>query len=139
MSNDWFQDVTDFCTKVRHDKVPNFPAVAHPFHQQLARKLIKEEIKELLHAITMNNLAAIADGGVDSIVVILGAMIYYGIDIRPIWDIIHKTNMAKAGGRFNPDGKLLKPEGWVGPDIAGEIRRQIANLNTTVAPSDKGN
>ena len=44
--------------------------------------------------------------------------------MRPIWNLIHKSNMAKKGGGKRGDGKSLKPKGWEPPDIASEIRRQ---------------
>ena len=48
----------------------------------------------------------------------------YGIDIRPIWDEVHRTNMAKEGGGSRTDGKIMKPAGWQPPDIAGLLARQ---------------
>jgi predicted HAD superfamily Cof-like phosphohydrolase len=88
-------------------------------------ELIREEIQETLQAMLDNDLIEIADGIVDSIVVLIGAAVTYGIDIRPIWSIIHKTNMAKKGGKIREDGKQLKPEDWQPPDVAGEIGRQV--------------
>lgn len=41
-----------------------------------------------------------------------------------LWDEVHAANMRKAGGPKCPTtGKQLKPEGWVGPDIAGVLKR----------------
>jgi hypothetical protein len=31
--------------------------------------------------------------------------------------------MAKEGGGAREDGKILKPPGWVAPDIAGVLRK----------------
>ena len=139
MSNDWFQDIVDFHNEVMLDKhLPKFPSIPHPAYQRLRRTLIKEEVKETIHAITMNDVSAIADGIADSIVVLLGTAVTYGIDMRPIWDIVHGSNMAKKGGKLRADGKMLKKEGWQPPDIAGEIRRQQANINTIISKSDEG-
>jgi len=97
----------------------------------LAKKLINEEVnEELLPALDKGDLVAIADGGVDAIVVILDAMVFCGIDIRPIWDVIHKSNMAKEGGAVREDGKLLKPEGWQAPDVRSEIMAQMSREST---------
>lgn len=48
----------------------------------------------------------------------------FGIRGGPIARLVHESNMAKAGGPIREDGKRLKPEGWVPPDIEGELRRQ---------------
>lgn len=56
----------------------------------------------------------------------------YGIDIQPIFYIIHEANMAKLGPDNKPiykaDNKIGKPEGWQPPEpkIIKEIERQIA-------------
>ena len=78
---------------------------------------LSEEVGELLDALGQEDLVGIADGVVDSLVVILGTATTYGIDIRPIWDAVHKANMLKANGPMREDGKRLKPEGWTHPDI----------------------
>lgn len=124
MSIDWYQDIVDFHKEVMGDDFPNYPFLPHPSYRRLRRILIKEEIKETLHAMATNNTVEIADGIADSIVVLLGTAVTYGIDMRPIWDLVHATNMAKKGGLLRADGKQQKPEGWKPPDIAREIMRQ---------------
>lgn len=90
----------------------------------LARALIKEETSELRHALSQGNLALIADGCVDSIYVILWAANVCGINLAPIWEAVHLSNMKKTGGGKRADGKVLKPKGWVPPDVLGLIRDQ---------------
>ena len=121
MSDDWFKDVKDFHEKVIGEVTPDFPCLVSLPKRELRQNLIEEEITETLIAIDDNDLEGIADGIADSIVVLLGTAVTYGIDMRPVWDEVHKTNMAKAGGKFRNDGKLLKPEGWESPDIASII------------------
>jgi len=131
MSKDWYQDIVDFLTRVRHDTIPQYPQMPDSRKLVLAKKLINEEVnEELLPALDKGDLVAIADGGVDAIVVILDAMVFCGIDIRPIWDVIHKSNMAKEGGAVREDGKLLKPEGWQAPDVRSEIMAQMSREST---------
>jgi len=61
----------------------------------------------------------------------LGDMVYYiydtgyrkmGVNLSHVLEVIHHANMNKRGedGKFilAPNGKVLKPEGWVPPDIA---------------------
>lgn len=118
--------------------VPSFERVC------LRLNLIREEFYELLSAchadnsecfgvITMSvkhqefrnrDLPAIADALADLDYVIEGMRQEFGIDGRPIADLVHASNMAKEGGGERADGKICKPPGWQAPDIAGELRKQ---------------
>lgn len=127
MSKDWYIDIYEFHNTFLQyigiePKIPSINVV------NLRKTLIKEEIRELLIAINENNIIEIADGIVDSIVVLIGTAISYGIDIRPIWDEIHKTNMAKFGGNTRSDGKILKPENWIPPNIKRILEKQLKTL-----------
>lgn len=113
---DWYQNILDFHRKLKQHIEP-FPRIPPDHIQTLRRKLVREEVNELLDGVDDNDLVKIADGGADSIVVILGTMISYGIDLRPIWREIHSTNMAKVGGSTRADGKILKPNGWLPPRV----------------------
>jgi len=125
MSKDWYQDIVDFHRLVMRDNFSTKPYIPSQKYRDLRIKLIREEVvKETLPALENGNLVGIADGIADSIVVLLGTAVTYGIDIRPIWDEVHRTNMAKKDGPMREDGKRLKPEGWESPRIEEEIRRQ---------------
>ena len=127
MSKDWYQDIVDFhrATGTLISKRPTFPL---PVVQGLRLKLIREELEEVVDAIFNDDLVEIADGIADSIVVLLGTAVSYGIDMRPVWDEVHKTNMAKVGGPKRADGKVLKPEGWKPPDVKSILIEQGAEL-----------
>lgn len=84
----------------------------------LRQSLIAEEYVEVMTAMDREDIVEIADGFADLIYVILGSAISYGIDLRPVWDEVHRSNMQKEGGSRRADGKILKPEGWQRPDIA---------------------
>ncbi len=70
------------------------------------------------------DMPQIADGLADLVYVVLGTAISYGIDLRPVYEAVHAANMAKVGGPTRSDGKLLKPEGWQAPDVAGVLKAQ---------------
>ena len=60
-------------------------------------------------------------------VVTIGAMHSLGVDARGGWDEVMATNFAKIDpttGKVikREDGKILKPEGWVAPDLKKFIR-----------------
>lgn len=104
--------------------------------QRLRWSLIDEEIRELHSAIVDDDLPKIADGIVDSIVVLIGTALAYGIDLRPLWDEVQRANMAKVGGPKRADGKCLKPPGWQPPNIEGLLVSQLP-LRSTMSEQQK--
>ena len=124
MSSDWYRDIQDFHKEVMLDNFESKPHIPESKFKKLRKTLIKEEVRELLQGIQQNDLTKIADGGADAIVVILGTMVTYGIDLRPIWDEVHRTNMLKKDGPIREDGKRLKPEGWEPPEVERLIKVQ---------------
>lgn len=124
MSKDWYADMQEFHKVVMLDNFKTIPHQPPIKYWSLRYHLIKEEMEETLEAIDKGNLVETADGITDSIYVLLGTAVTCGIDIRPIWDLVHKANMEKKDGEMRPDGKRLKPPGWKHPDIEKEIRRQ---------------
>lgn len=129
---DWYQDIVNFHEEVLHDRQDEGISTPHIPSQKIKElriELMVEEFSELLQAYDSGDLVGVADGGTDLIVVILGAMISSGIDLRPIWKEVHKTNMAKKGGLKRADGKLLKPEGWKSPEIGKLLMQQLGVQN----------
>lgn len=126
MSTDWQRDITEEMINVYNQKVRSKPTTNIPEDEiNLRKSLIKEEVvKELIPAMDEGNLEKIADGIVDSIVVLLGTANTYGINVQPIWDEVHRTNLNKAGGPMRDDGKRLKPKGWKGPNIQEILDKQ---------------
>ena len=97
-------------------EVPDAATVA------LRRKLIEEEVAETLAAMRDADLVGVADGIADAIYVLIGTAIAYGIQLPDVWAEVHASNMRKVGGPVREDGKRGKPDGWVGPDVAGVLR-----------------
>ncbi len=126
MSQDWHEDIKEFMDAIDQG-MPDEPCIPDERIMRLRKELINEEVDELKAAMKSEDLTEIADGGADSIVVIIGTMLAYGIDMRPIWDIVHRANMAKTTGPKREDGKQLKPPGWQSPEpeIMAEIMRQM--------------
>jgi len=90
---------------------------------QLRCQLIREEADETCDALLDGSMTDTVDGLCDLIYVCLGTAVAFGIDLDEFWDAVHASNMAKEGGATRADGKLLKPEGWQPPDIAGILER----------------
>lgn len=94
--------------------------------RELRAALIAEEAREACQAIMADNLVDAVDGLVDTIYVCLGAAVTFGVDLAPIFNEIHRTNLAKVGGSVRSDGKILKPPEWRPPRVAKLLDEQDA-------------
>ena len=102
-------------------------------------KLIKEEYNELLEAQGLNqNLDRIEylpvdeietlDALIDILVVTIGAIHSMGSDAEGAWKEVMSTNFAKIDKetgkvRKREDGKVLKPVGWVAPNLTPFVKK----------------
>lgn len=124
-TNKWIEDVLDF-----HEKfglpVSHTPTGVGVRERELRQNVIREEMHELLFELEFDEVdhAKLAKEIADVIYVALGTAITYGIDMGPVWALVHESNMAKEGGGAREDGKILKPEGWKEPAVFQEIIRQ---------------
>lgn len=140
------RDITEFheAGEVPALDKPGFPDAERI---ELRKKLIREEVGETLLAIDEGDLVEVADGIADSIVVLVGTALEFGIDLTAVWNEVHRSNMSKfpecpkcdgygkvgveeehdrhchnCDGRGTlilrrEDGKILKPESWSPPAI----------------------
>jgi predicted HAD superfamily Cof-like phosphohydrolase len=84
--------------------------------------LIDEEADELKVAIDNNDQVETLDALIDILVVTIGAIHSMGADAEGAWKEVMMTNFAKIDHdtgkvRKREDGKVLKPQGWVPPDL----------------------
>ena len=84
-------------------------------------RLIEEEAGELAEAIAAHDQVETLDALIDILVVTIGAIHSMGSDAEGAWKEVMSTNFAKIGEdgkvRKREDGKVLKPVGWVSPDL----------------------
>ena len=85
-------------------------------------KLIDEEHQELLEATLAEDRVEQLDALIDILVVTIGAIHSMGADAEGAWKEVMKTNFAKVDSetgkvRKREDGKVLKPIGWVPPEL----------------------
>lgn len=124
MSTDWQEDVAEFMRGMGQEvrTVPIGEVIDIPVAEERLRvDLIQEELDEFMAA---ESITEIADAIADILYVTVGAACTYGITLQPIWDEVHRSNMAKTGGPIREDGKKLKPDGWTPPDIEKCLREQ---------------
>jgi predicted HAD superfamily Cof-like phosphohydrolase len=89
----------------------------------LYTKLIEEEFKELKVAIDNVDQVETLDALVDILVVTIGALHSMGADAEGAWKEVMNTNFAKIDKetgkvRKREDGKVLKPVGWIPPNLS---------------------
>lgn len=96
---------------------PNIPNGEE--EKALRCKLLREETEETCVAIERDDIVEVADGLADLMYIVLGTALYFGIDIEPIFQAVHATNMDKFHGdaHLREDGKWIKPTLWQPPKI----------------------
>jgi len=89
--------------------------------------LIHEEVGELTVAEQNNDQIEQLDALIDILVVTIGAIHSAGFDAEGAWKEVMSTNFAKVDHdtgkvRKREDGKVLKPVGWVPPNLKPFIK-----------------
>lgn len=92
---------------------------------------LQEELHELLRSHRDKDLPGIADALVDLVYVALGTAHFYGIPFDEVFAEVQRANMSKerATGAGDPRTKrksafdVVKPAGWIPPDITGILNR----------------
>lgn len=90
---------------------------------EMYKNLIEEEFNELVTAENNNDRVEQLDALIDILVVTIGAIHSMGADAEGAWKEVMKTNFAKIDKetgkvRKREDGKVLKPVGWVPPELS---------------------
>jgi predicted HAD superfamily Cof-like phosphohydrolase len=91
-------------------------------------RLIKEEVAELEEAVTADDRVEKLDALIDILVVTVGAINSMGANGEGAWNEVMRTNFAKIDAatgkvRKREDGKVLKPEGWLSPQLDKFLRK----------------
>ena len=96
-----------------------------PALARLRVDLVQEEVGEFIAASEQGDLIGIADALADIVYVVYGTALTYGIDLDAVLREVHRSNMSKLGSDgkpvLRPDGKVLKSDRYVRPDIAAAL------------------
>jgi NTP pyrophosphatase (non-canonical NTP hydrolase) len=88
----------------------------------LRRTLIEEESAELLEAIDEGDRAHIAREMADVLYVVHGTALVYDINLDEAFLEVHRAAMDKMrAGHRREDGKIIKPPGFVPPDMTAAL------------------
>lgn len=90
--------------------------------------MLLEEVNETEKAADEGTYEEYVDGLIDVLYIALGGLIEAApedVIRRAFWDV-HRANMDKLGDDGSPiyreDGKVLKPDGWLGPNLSAVIK-----------------
>jgi predicted HAD superfamily Cof-like phosphohydrolase len=88
------------------------PAFPDEPTKALRVRLIQEEFDELKEALGQGDLTALAKEMADLLYVVYGTAVSCGIDMEPVFQEVHRSNLSKVGGYKRADGKWVKPASY---------------------------
>ena len=119
MSN--FNKVGTFM-KTFGQEVKNKPSFSSDKINKLRIDLIKEELEELIEAMSNNDLLEVADALTDILYVTYGTGHAFGIDLDKCFDEVQNSNMSKLdkNGKpiYNDAGKVMKGLNYFKPNLS---------------------
>lgn len=106
---------------------------------EMYKNLIEEEFNELVTAEESKNAVEQLDALIDILVVTIGAIHSMGADAEGAWKEVMKTNFAKIDRetgkvRKREDGKVLKPVGWIPPNLKPFVNKK--NVDNGQSPPE---
>ena len=113
-------------TMACNDELPAKPQLMSTEAIAFIRTMVNDELAELEES---KNVIEQADALVDAIYYICDTAVRHGLNLDPLFDIVHGANMSKVvDGKVirRDDGKIMKPESWVDPEplLREEMSRQ---------------
>jgi predicted HAD superfamily Cof-like phosphohydrolase len=103
------------------------PTLISPDLQELRRKLIQEELDELMLAEQTGDLVGIADALADLLYVVYGTGVSHGLDLEPVFNEVHRSNMTKTPckpGEGAQTHKITKGPSYSPPVLKDILVRQ---------------
>lgn len=124
---------------------PEVPTMLPIERAKLRQDLLQEEVTEIATAVwdwyhpseeprfktEQEAITEVLDGLVDSLYIIFGTAIEYGLADRLVFAFneVHRSNMTKFGDNgtavFREDGKLLKPETYRRPNLSQIVKKDM--------------
>lgn len=103
-----------------------FETVAAIIGMKRAQEMLRAKADEVRCVTAEPDLVEAVDGMCDTLVVVYGTAVAFGVDLEPFFDEVNRTNMAKVSGPVRADGKRLKPPGWKPPRIREMLEEIVA-------------
>ena len=93
-----------------------------------------EELAEYTNAITKKDSAAALDALVDIVYIALGTAWLFNLPFEKAWNEVQKANMSKIRTKSKSKKRgtsfdVVKPKGWIAPDIEQIIEEEREKQN----------
>ena len=102
-------------------EVKKKPSLSSDKINNLRINLIREELDELMEAISNKDLKEVADALTDILYVTYGAGHAFGINLDNCFDEVQRSNMSKLGNDgkpiYNKNGKVMKGPKYFKPNL----------------------
>lgn len=94
---------------------------------------ILEEANEYAKANDDGSVVEVADAIADLLYVVLGTAVVHGIDLEPVFEEVHRSNMTKTADAVNDQSvkRCIKGPGFEKPRIAEILLKQTLKLEET--------
>jgi len=103
---------------------PGQPTIPNAATLLLRIRLLSEELSEFIEEASRGDLVGMADALGDLLYVTLGTGLSLGIDLEPVFQEIHRSNMTKSPHR-DMGGKVTKGPEYQPPDIQAILLDQL--------------
>lgn len=113
------------------------PAVPDDATRELRVRLIDEEFGELKEALAKQDLIGIAKELADLLYVVYGTAVSYGIEMGPVFQEVHRSNLSKVGGYKRADGKWVKPPTYSPAQLEPILAEQGMESNPVLTSSEQ--
>lgn len=116
--------VREFMVMAGQD-APGSPMIPDKLIRRLRLDLIQEELDELEFAFIVGDAAKVYDAILDLLYVVLGAGVACGMNLKPGFDEVHRSNMSKfIDGHGRTDGKWVKGPSYSPPNLRPILEAQ---------------
>lgn len=112
---DYEQAVKDFHIKFGGKVNEPFTLAELVFRSKLIEEELEEVVNELDIDVTTINPANLTKEIADTIYVLIGMCVTFGLPINEVFKRVHESNMTKTQEDKRDDGKIRKGEGYVPP------------------------
>jgi len=124
------EKVRQFHEHIDYPRADKPTLVDHALEEQRFN-FILEELDEYLDATERDDIVGIADALADLLYVVLGTAVVHGIDLQPVFDAVHASNMTKSPSTTVGTFKgCFKGEGYRAPQIAELLLLQSTGLQS---------
>jgi len=118
------QDQVKYFHRIFGIRTSSEPSLGDRALRDLRIRLMREELSELVEAIHQCALPSIAKELADLLYVIYGTAVSFGIDMEPVFEEVHRSNMTKIGGHMDEGGKWIRPNNYSPARLESILREQ---------------